>query len=111
MPKTTENKAPIFVRKIWQLTTTNFAIEWTNGVCMRYLLGTLQANCPCAACRERPPEQTPTPKADIQARSISSVGRYALRIDFDTGCNHGIFDFDYLYSLGEKFVPTEEPVH
>ena len=40
-----------------------------------------------------------TVREDVRAKRITSVGRYALRIDFTSGCNSGIFGFDFLREL------------
>lgn len=89
----------VFIKKIWQLDSAQFAISWTDGSERSYRLADLQRNCPCAACQELSPDQR-TVKEDVSARAIRSVGRYALRIDFTSGCSNGIFNYDRLYALG-----------
>jgi DUF971 family protein len=82
-----------------------FVIQWADGRKVRYLLSELQRRCPCANCvdentgrRISDPARVPE---NLGATRLQSVGRYALRVDFKTGCSHGIFSFDDLYSWGE----------
>ena len=89
----------VFIRKIWQVNNTQFAIHWTDGTEKLYTLSDLQRNCPCAACRENQGKEDRVPE-DLTAIAVRSVGRYALRIDFNTGCSNGIFHFGLLYQLG-----------
>jgi ATP-binding protein involved in chromosome partitioning len=37
----------------------------------------------------------------VSPRVISSIGNYAIGIDWNDGHNSGIYSFDYLRSLGE----------
>lgn len=96
-------KQPALVRKIYQKDNHSFAIEWNDGQMGIYKLSDLQKLCPCAACID---EQTgkrildiATVKEDVRAIRITSVGRYALRIQFTSGCSNGIFDFDFLKKM------------
>lgn len=101
-------RKPVFVRRIWQVDKTHFSIEWSDGNSMSYQLATLQRQCPCASCSE---ENRPPITDDLQASAIRSVGRYALRIDFSSGCSNGIFRFDQLYSIGKKAAAKQEATH
>ena len=91
---------PVLVRKIIQKNNTQFSIEWSDGKIMDYKLCDLQRKCPCAGCtdevtgkRMHNPENIPE---DQRAHKITSVGRYALRIQFKTGCSNGIYSFSML---------------
>jgi DUF971 family protein len=93
----------VFVKEISQKDASRFEIEWTDGKRMDYRLSDLQKNCPCARCRD---EKTGASlidesklKADVSAFRIKSMGRYALRIDFTSGCSKGIFTFSFLRQL------------
>lgn len=85
------------VQKIWQLDNFHFAIEWSDGVVMRYRLGDLQSHCPCAGCGKGV-------KGDpsLRAMRLYSVGRYALRILFTSGCSAGIYDYPLLRAVGVR---------
>jgi len=47
-------------------------------------------------------ENTSSANKDVKAYRITSVGRYALRIEYTFGCSAGIYDYDLLRVLGEK---------
>ena len=73
-----------------------FSISFADGEKRVYHLGNLQQNCPCANCQE-------TKSAfdeSLTAKGISSVGRYAIKVDFDKGCSNGIYPFKLLKTLG-----------
>jgi DUF971 family protein len=89
------------VKKIYQIDNHSFAIIWGDDVVMNYRLKDLQDQCPCANCvdekTDRRVGQVSFPsKDDVRASNITNVGRYALRIQFLTGCSRGIFGFDML---------------
>lgn len=91
------------IKKIRQESPQGFMVEWLDGKVDRYTLAELQQACPCAACvdeatglRRIPQEEVPP---NLSAIKIESVGRYALRVQFTSGCSRGIFSFDYLRSL------------
>jgi ATP-binding protein involved in chromosome partitioning len=65
----------------------------------------LRLRCSCANCQsEATGERLLDPKTvrpDVSPRVISSIGNYAIGIDWNDGHNSGIYSFDYLRSLGE----------
>jgi len=93
----------VLVRKIWQKSNTEFSIEWSDGTVMDYRLSDLQKKCPCAACVDENSGKRlvneNSIKEDVRAIRILSVGRYALRVQFTSGCSNGIFDFKLLRNL------------
>jgi DUF971 family protein len=89
-----------FVKKIYQKDNTTFTIEWTDGKIYNYRLSDLQKNCSCARCRDEKtgqglidPEKIPV---DLSARRIFNIGRYALKVEFSSGCSRGIYSFAWL---------------
>jgi DUF971 family protein len=94
---------PIFVQAITQKDNFNFQIVWTNGTQSTFKLYDLQKNCPCAGCHQARNANKEIflngVKHDVRAARIKSVGRYALRIEFTTGCSNGIYDFEFLQNL------------
>lgn len=87
------------VKKIDQIDNHTFMIEWGDGLTKNYRLSDLQKNCPCANCVDENTGKrlnTSFVKDDVKALNIMNVGRYALRIQFDSGCCRGIFGFDKL---------------
>ncbi len=87
----------ILIREISQLTNYDFQIIWSDGSVHVFRLSDLQKRCPCARCQERKEEIASN--WDVRARKISSVGNYAIRIDFTEGCSRGIFTFHFLRNL------------
>lgn len=88
------------IQRIFQKDSHSFTIVWSDGTANDYHLGNLQKQCPCAGCVDeqtgkRIVKEGPISN-DVQAVSIHGVGRYALRIQFSSGCSHGIYDFDMI---------------
>lgn len=71
-----------------------FGIEWSDGLKQRFELAELQAHCPCASCQGAGKTLGP-----VRAKGILEAGRYAIKIDFETGCKNGIFTHDFLRGL------------
>lgn len=84
-----------FIKKIFQEDNFTFVVEWNEGLKTPYRLSSLQKNCPCAGCAN----QCAKAIDDVRAKRIISVGRYALQIEFTSGCSNGIWDFDFLRKL------------
>lgn len=84
------------IRNIQQKDNHTFFIEWSDGKKIDYRLDELQKKCPCAQCVEHGSLQK---TKDVRATRIVNVGRYALRIQFTSGCSAGIYDFDMLRSI------------
>lgn len=88
------------IRKIYQKDNCTFTIEWNDGVLSDYRLGELQKHCPCAQCTDEYSGERLVDESqvdpNVRAERITSVGRYALRIDFTKGCSAGIYSFDML---------------
>ena len=89
-----------FVRSIQQKDDHVFTIEWTDGMLADYRLSELQKRCPCASCVDESTGKRILDRDSIddnvRAKRVKSVGRYALRVDFTSGCSNGIFGFDLL---------------
>lgn len=94
------------IRRIQQIDNYTFEVEWTDGRVMRYRLNELQKACPCAHCvDERTGERIVQPSSiseTVKARRIYSVGRYALRIEFTSGCSTGIYSYEFLHQRGRE---------
>lgn len=99
---------PLFVKEIKQVSSDAFAITWTDGLKQRFKLNVLQQHCPCAGCRDSATGKklvfSSSDPGDVKAVFIRSVGRYALRIQFTSGCSAGIYGFDQLRQLGESVL-------
>ena len=96
---------PLFVRQIWQKNNETFSVQWNDGVTQDFHLCDVQRSCPCAHCMDEitgksliDPKKIPD---DVRALTIRSIGRYALRIQFTSGCSTGIYSFDRLRKMRE----------
>lgn len=92
-----------YISKIYQKDNYTFTIEWNDGITNHYRLNELQKRCPCAGCVDEISGKRLLDKSmiadDVRAKRIMSVGRYALRLDFTSGCSHGIYSFDFLREM------------
>lgn len=82
-----------FIKKISQDDNFTFSVEWNDEKRSSYRLSALQKQCPCANCSER---MSANVFENVKAKRIVSVGRYALQIEYTSGCSLGIYDFDFL---------------
>lgn len=94
----------VTLKTIKQVDPHAFLIQWSDGREMRYRLSDLQRVCPCARCFD-PVQKVRlasalSTKDDVAAYGIKNVGRYAMKIDFTSGCSNGIFSYEMLYKLG-----------
>ena len=93
----------VSVKKISQKDNHTFAIEWNDGIEQLFRLCDLQKQCPCAGCMDeitgKRIVREETLRKDVRATRIVNVGRYALRIQFTSGCSSGIYGFDMLYQM------------
>ncbi|NDD57912.1 MAG: DUF971 domain-containing protein [Chlamydiae bacterium] len=89
-----------FIRKIYQKTNTVFTIEWMDGRITDYKLSDLQKLCACARCLDEVTgkriSDTSLISEDLTAIRVYSIGRYALKIEFSSGCSRGIFPYTWL---------------
>lgn len=99
-------QGPCFIKGIQQKDNYTFAIEWNDGIIQNYRLSHLQRNCPCAKCYDaingKRTVNDEDIKEDLKAESIASVGRYAVRIQFSSGCSKGIYSYSFLREIGAK---------
>jgi len=91
--------------ELLQLSPFQLGIVWSDGHRSEYNVRNIRLECRCAHCidewtREKilKPESVPM---DIRPEEIESVGRYALKIDWNDGHDTGIFTFDQLRKLCE----------
>ena len=94
---------PLMIKRIEQKDAHSFLIEWSDGLVKAYRLSELQKKCPCAGCVDEATGErrldAATVDEDVRASRIVSVGRYALRIFFTSGCSNGIYSFDFLHAF------------
>jgi DUF971 family protein len=91
------------IKTIKQIDNHSFKIEWSDGIANNYKLSDLQRLCPCAGCvdEESGRRLKPAQAIDdsVRAINIQSVGRYALKIRFTSGCSTGIYSFQMLRDM------------
>jgi DUF971 family protein len=94
---------PLLVRKIEQLDPHTLGIDWVDGHRSRWRIAHLRRNCPCASCVDewtgKPILKAEDVDDDLQCSKVTSVGRYALTIQFGDGHSTGIFSFPVLREL------------
>jgi DUF971 family protein len=86
-----------FIKELKQKNNHVFEITWNNGEQQEFRLSDLQKKCPCAACQEH----SESVHEDVKAVRIVGI-RYALRIEFTSGCSAGIYSYDYLKSFSKN---------
>lgn len=86
------------------------SIRWLDGNVDDLDVRDLRLACPCALCVEEMsgqallnPESVPT---DVLPRKITSVGTYAVIIDWSDGHGTGIYTYGYLRALGRRLAAT-----
>lgn len=96
---------PVMIKGIRQKDNHTFTIDWSDGSGVDYRLGQLQAKCPCAKCFDPATGKQHVSKEaldpQVKAVHIASAGRYALRIQFTSGCSRGIYSFAFLKELSK----------
>ena len=104
-------KKPIDV-KIHISSGRGIDITWSDAHTSHYDFSYLREHCPCATCREEREKHErmnrstaggssalPMFKPKITARAASSVGSYAVQIEFTDGHSTGIYSFDHLREI------------
>ena len=92
---------PIFIQAINQKDNFTFTIHWSDNTLINYRLSDIQKTCPCAKCFDHSTGKQRIQNSDIdqevKALSLNNVGRYALKIEFTSGCSLGIYSYDRLH--------------
>ena len=93
------------VREIMQLGDRQLGITWTDGRSDRFDVVALRRACPCAVCIDEMTRAQRLKAEDVaetvRPRKITSVGAYALKVDFSDGHGTGIYTFKMLRDLAE----------
>lgn len=87
-------------------------ISWIDGFSSVISLRDLRASCPCAQCQgeEIGGRKYVLPKLEIPRQgmyeidAIEPVGNYAVNIRWKDGHDTGIYGFEYLREIMEKFA-------
>jgi ATP-binding protein involved in chromosome partitioning len=82
------------------------SILWEDGHRQDFDVRDLRLACRCALCIEemsgRPLLDPKTVRPDVAPRTISSVGNYAITVNWNDGHSTGIYSFTALRELGER---------
>ena len=82
------------------------SVLWEDGRRDDFDVRDLRLACRCALCVEemsgRPLLDPTSVRFDVTPRAITSVGHYAITVNWSDGHSTGIYSFDYLRPLGER---------
>lgn len=79
-------------------------LEYEDGTSFDLPFEYLRVYSPSAEVQGHGPGQgvLQTGKENVRIISIESIGRYALRFNFDDGHDTGLYTWEYLYELGAQ---------
>ena len=84
----------------------NLLVRWDDGKESKFAPRWLRARCPCAECVEEWSGKRVVGDgqvaADVKARNMHNVGRYAVQIEWSDGHSTGIYSWDYLLKLRDE---------
>ena len=93
-------------REIQQSGPSELTIRWGDGVESTYSVRALRLACGCAVCVDEwtgeyklDPGTVP---GDVHPTRVTSVGRYAIGIDWSDGHASGIYPFERLRALADR---------
>ena len=82
------------------------SVLWENGNNNDFDVRDLRLACRCAMCVEemsgRPLLDPKSVRPDVTPRTITSVGNYAITINWNDGHSTGIYSFEHLRAFGER---------
>ena len=82
------------------------SVLWEDGQRNDFDVRDLRLACRCAACVEdmsgRPLLDPKSVRPDVTPCTITSVGNYAITIDWNDGHSTGIYSFEHLRAFGER---------
>ncbi|MEJ5285901.1 MAG: DUF971 domain-containing protein [Bacteroidota bacterium] len=86
-------------------------ISWLDGFVAVISLKDLRDNCPCASCQGEqvgfkkfePLKLDVIQPGTYEIESIEPIGNYAIQIVWKDGHDTGIYSFEYLRQVMEKF--------
>ena len=86
-------------------------ITWSDGETRSIKLSNLRNNCPCAVCLAEKDEWSKSyiplyTLEQLKITKIEIIGNYALGIKWEDGHDTGLYDYQYLLQLFEKYSKT-----
>ena len=107
MIEAAQKRQAIEPREISQESNAHLRITWADGRVCNYEAAALRRSCPCAQCvNEWTGQRTLRPEAvsdEVEIRDVSIVGRYALNFRWSDSHETGIYSFQYLRDLCERW--------
>lgn len=80
-----------------------FKVNWSDGKQSIVSFAVLRFQCPCAHCVDEATGERiikkEDVKADVQPMRVSTIGNYAINIQWSDNHNSGIYSYDYLRKL------------
>ncbi len=98
------NRAPAPVEIRVRRASRRLEVHFADGTKFSYSAEYLRVESPSAEVQGHSPDQRVTVpgKVAVGIQTVSPIGHYAIRIDFDDGHDTGIFTWDYLFQLGQE---------
>lgn len=91
------------IKQMKMINPYSFTIEWSDGIKSSYQFYDLQKACPCHQCRDPRTGAyvgaQPQLHNNVEGLRIATVGNYAIKIHFKSGCSFGIYDYHLLRSI------------
>lgn len=91
--------------------------QWSDGFKAIIKLETLRENCPCANCNEERAEKKPGfmsfetfKPGKFLLKKINVVGNYAISPVWEDGHDTGIYPFELLREIFEKYQLSESEI-
>ena len=86
-------------------------ITWSDGKTRSIKLSNLRNNCPCAVCIAEKDEWSKSyiplyTLEQLKITKIEIIGNYALGIKWEDGHDTGLYDYNYLLQLFDKYSKT-----
>jgi DUF971 family protein len=82
------------------------AVHWSDGHSSLYAYAYLRKKCPCAQCREHPPQVISDDhpfhvvgRDPIRPQGADPVGHYAIQFHWNDGHSSGIYTYEYLREI------------
>ena len=87
----------------------NIQISYENNVFLIITSSILRANSPSAENKNNIFNPNVKLHENVLIKKVVKVGNYAVKIEFSDGHNTGIYTWDYLYEIGQKFKNFSNP--
>ena len=87
----------------------NIQISYENDVFLIITSPILRANSPSAENKNNILNPNVKLHENVLIKKLAKVGNYAVKVEFSDGHNTGIYTWDYLYKIGQKFKNFSNP--